>query len=73
MQWKIYVLNKITLEQNVLLLLQGYYFETLFDIFQGIVAETFTIANVPHYTVGGTIHLILNNQLGFTTPGERGR
>ena len=40
---------------------------------QGIVAETFCLANLPHYSVGGTIHLIVNNQLGFTTPGERGR
>lgn len=40
---------------------------------QGIVAETFCLANLPHFSVGGTIHLIVNNQLGFTTPGERGR
>ncbi|XP_061418706.1 LOW QUALITY PROTEIN: 2-oxoadipate dehydrogenase complex component E1 [Lethenteron reissneri] len=40
---------------------------------QGIVAETFTLAYLPHYDVGGSIHLIVNNQLGFTTPCERGR
>lgn len=40
---------------------------------QGVVAETLCLANLPHFSVGGTIHLIVNNQLGFTTPGERGR
>uniref|UniRef100_A0A4W3IP28 2-oxoadipate dehydrogenase complex component E1 n=1 Tax=Callorhinchus milii TaxID=7868 RepID=A0A4W3IP28_CALMI len=40
---------------------------------QGIVAETFTLANLPHYRVGGSIHLIVNNQLGYTTPAERGK
>ncbi|KAJ1164601.1 hypothetical protein NDU88_005037 [Pleurodeles waltl] len=40
---------------------------------QGIVPETFTLSNLPHYRVGGSIHLIVNNQLGFTTPAERGR
>ena len=37
------------------------------------MAETLCLANLPHFSVGGTIHLIVNNQLGFTTPGERGR
>lgn len=40
---------------------------------QGIVAETFTISQLPHYRVGGSIHLIVNNQVGYTTPSERGR
>ncbi|XP_069483890.1 2-oxoadipate dehydrogenase complex component E1 [Ambystoma mexicanum] len=40
---------------------------------QGIVPETFTLSNLPHYRVGGSVHLIVNNQLGFTTPAERGR
>ena len=31
------------------------------------------MANLPHYSVGGSIHLIVNNQIGFTTPSERGR
>ncbi|XP_023283554.1 probable 2-oxoglutarate dehydrogenase E1 component DHKTD1, mitochondrial [Seriola lalandi dorsalis] len=40
---------------------------------QGIVPETLTISNLPHYRVGGSIHLIVNNQVGYTTPSERGR
>lgn len=40
---------------------------------QGIVPETFTLSNLPHYRVGGSIHLIVNNQVGYTTPSERAR
>ncbi|XP_052769860.1 2-oxoadipate dehydrogenase complex component E1-like [Mya arenaria] len=40
---------------------------------QGIVAETFSIAECPHYNIGGSIHLIVNNQIGFTTEANRGR
>ena len=35
--------------------------------------ETLSMANLPHYSVGGSIHLVVNNQLGFTTPAEQGR
>jgi len=34
---------------------------------QGILAETMNYADLPSYTVGGTIHVIVNNLLGFTT------
>jgi len=38
---------------------------------QGIVAECFNMMHLDGYTVGGTIHVVVNNQVGFTTnPGD---
>ncbi|XP_055851943.1 probable 2-oxoglutarate dehydrogenase E1 component DHKTD1 homolog, mitochondrial isoform X2 [Episyrphus balteatus] len=40
---------------------------------QGVNQECLNMAYVPHFEVGGTIHMVVNNQVGFTTPAETAR
>ncbi|XP_075911007.1 2-oxoglutarate dehydrogenase complex component E1-like isoform X3 [Petromyzon marinus] len=40
---------------------------------QGIVYETFHLSDLPSYTTHGTIHVVVNNQIGFTTDPRSSR
>ena len=40
---------------------------------QGIVYECLQMESLKNYTVGGTIHVVINNQVGFTTTPDRAR
>ncbi|KAI8895238.1 thiamine diphosphate-binding protein [Globomyces pollinis-pini] len=40
---------------------------------QGVVTETLGLSNLPHFSAGGSVHVIVNNQIGYTTPSMNAR
>ncbi|EPY54231.1 2-oxoglutarate dehydrogenase [Schizosaccharomyces cryophilus OY26] len=58
-----YTSDEATHDQSMGVLLHG---DAAFAA-QGVVYETLGLHSLPGYSVGGTIHIVINNQIGFTT------
>ena len=66
---KQYYSNDSKREKNISVLLHG---DASFAG-QGINYETFGLSDLHHYTTGGTLHIVVNNQIGFTTNPRNSR
>ncbi|EGO30021.1 hypothetical protein SERLADRAFT_433954 [Serpula lacrymans var. lacrymans S7.9] len=40
---------------------------------QGVIMETLGLSNLPHFTSGGSVHIVVNNNIGYTTPASSAR
>ncbi|KAG8217006.1 thiamine diphosphate-binding protein [Butyriboletus roseoflavus] len=40
---------------------------------QGVIMETLGLSHLPHYTSGGSVHIVVDNNIGYTTPASAAR
>ncbi|KAF8635350.1 hypothetical protein AX17_003941 [Amanita inopinata Kibby_2008] len=40
---------------------------------QGVIMETLGLSNLPHFTSGGSVHIVVDNNIGYTTPASNAR